>query len=79
MGCYNPTPLKEISSQDLRKERGSKEGSNEYDECLHDKIVDKDKWEDTGEALLSYPVSRKRERSLHTCAQDVQITRMATI
>jgi hypothetical protein len=28
---------------------------------------------------LSYPVPRKRERSLHTCAQDVQITRMATI
>jgi hypothetical protein len=30
-------------------------------------------------AVLSYPVPRKRERSLHTCAQDVQITRMATI
>jgi hypothetical protein len=29
--------------------------------------------------LLSYPVPRKRERSLHTCAQDVQITRMTTI
>jgi hypothetical protein len=28
---------------------------------------------------LSYPVPRKKERSLHTCAQDVQITRMATI
>jgi hypothetical protein len=28
---------------------------------------------------MSYPVPRKRERSLHTCAQDVQITRMATI
>jgi hypothetical protein len=28
---------------------------------------------------LSYPVLRKREWSLHTCAQDVQITRMATI
>jgi hypothetical protein len=28
---------------------------------------------------LSYPVPRKRERSLHTCAQDVQITHMATI
>jgi hypothetical protein len=28
---------------------------------------------------LSYPVPRNRERSLHTCAQDVQITRMATI
>jgi hypothetical protein len=28
---------------------------------------------------LSYPVPRKRERSLHTCTQDVQITRMATI
>jgi hypothetical protein len=28
---------------------------------------------------VSYPVPRKRERSLHTCAQDVQITRMATI
>jgi hypothetical protein len=28
---------------------------------------------------LSYPVSRNRERSIHTCAQDVQITRMATI
>jgi hypothetical protein len=28
---------------------------------------------------LSYPVPRKRERSLHTCAQDVQITCMATI
>jgi hypothetical protein len=31
------------------------------------------------DANLSYPVPRKRERSLHTCAQDVQITRMATI
>jgi hypothetical protein len=30
-------------------------------------------------AYLSYPVPRKRERSLHTCAQDVQITRMVTI
>jgi transposase InsO family protein len=29
--------------------------------------------------LLSYPVPRNRERSLHTCAQDVQITCMATI
>jgi hypothetical protein len=28
---------------------------------------------------LSYPVPRNREQSLHTCAQDVQITRMATI
>jgi hypothetical protein len=28
---------------------------------------------------LSYPVLRNRERSLHTCAHDVQITRMATI
>jgi hypothetical protein len=27
----------------------------------------------------SYPVPRKRERSLHTCAQDVQITRIVTI
>jgi hypothetical protein len=33
----------------------------------------------TDERFLSYPVPRKRERSLHTCAQDVQITRMATI
>jgi hypothetical protein len=32
-----------------------------------------------GPLLLSHPVPRKRERSLHTCAQDVQITRMATI
>jgi hypothetical protein len=28
---------------------------------------------------LSYPVPRKRERSLHTCAQNVQITRIVTI
>jgi hypothetical protein len=28
---------------------------------------------------MSYPVPRKRERSLHTCAQDVQITRIVTI
>jgi hypothetical protein len=28
---------------------------------------------------VSYPVPRKRERSLHTCAQDVQITRMVII
>jgi hypothetical protein len=28
---------------------------------------------------VSYPVLRKRERSLHTCAQDVQITRTITI
>jgi hypothetical protein len=29
--------------------------------------------------ILSYPVPRKREQSLHTCAQDVQITRIVTI
>jgi hypothetical protein len=29
--------------------------------------------------VVSHPVPRKKERSLHTCAQDVQITRMATI
>jgi hypothetical protein len=29
--------------------------------------------------VVSYPVPGKRERNLHTCAQDVQITRMATI
>jgi hypothetical protein len=29
--------------------------------------------------LLSYTIPRKRERSLHTCAQDVQITRIVTI
>jgi hypothetical protein len=28
---------------------------------------------------VSYPVPRKREQSLHTCAQDVQITRIVTI
>jgi hypothetical protein len=28
---------------------------------------------------MSYPGSKKQNRSLHTCAQDVQITRMATI
>jgi hypothetical protein len=28
---------------------------------------------------LSYPGSKKQNRSLHTSAQDVQITRMATI
>jgi hypothetical protein len=30
-------------------------------------------------AFVSYPVPRNRERSLHMCAQDVQIARMATI
>jgi hypothetical protein len=40
-------------------------------------------WADTARtrwlraALMSHPVLRKRERSLHTCAQDVQITRTA--
>jgi hypothetical protein len=29
-------------------------------------------------ALMSYPVPRKREQSFHTCAQDVQITRIVT-
>jgi hypothetical protein len=28
---------------------------------------------------LLYPIPRKRERSLHMCAQDVQITHMTTI
>jgi hypothetical protein len=28
---------------------------------------------------VSYPIPRKRERSLHTCAQNVQITRIVTI
>jgi hypothetical protein len=32
----------------LWKARGSKEGMNRYDECLHGKIDDKDKWEDMG-------------------------------
>jgi hypothetical protein len=32
-----------------------------------------------GPPELSYPVPRKRERGLHTCAQDVQITRIVTI
>jgi hypothetical protein len=32
-----------------------------------------------GRGGMSYPIPRNRERSLHTCAQDVQITRMATI
>jgi hypothetical protein len=36
-------------------------------------------WERLHETLVSYPVPRKRKRSLHTCAQDVQITRLATI
>jgi hypothetical protein len=36
-------------------------------------------WMVKGRGKLSYPILRKRERSLHTCAQDVQITRMATI
>jgi regulator of replication initiation timing len=31
------------------------------------------------ESEMSYPVLRERERSLHTCAQDVQITRTVTI
>jgi hypothetical protein len=30
-------------------------------------------------SAVSYPVPRKRERSLHTCAQDVQMTRIVTI
>jgi hypothetical protein len=29
--------------------------------------------------VLSYPIPRKRERSLHTSAQDVQITCIVTI
>jgi hypothetical protein len=32
----------------------------------------------TGVRHVSYPVLRKRERSLHTCVQDVQITRIVT-
>jgi hypothetical protein len=32
-----------------------------------------------GSCYVSYPVPRKRERSLHTCAQDVQITCIVTI
>jgi hypothetical protein len=56
-------------------------GENDNDEDEHD--------DDEGNVVappapaptvvLSYPVPRNRERSLHTCAQDVQITRMATI
>jgi hypothetical protein len=33
----------------------------------------------TKSSKLSYPIPRKRERSLHTGAQDVQITRIVTI
>jgi hypothetical protein len=38
-----------------------------------------EQWPHGSADRLSYPVPRNRERSLHTCAQDVQITRMATI
>jgi hypothetical protein len=47
LGVTTPPPLKEISSRDLWKEGGSKEWRNEYDECLHGKIDDKDKLEYT--------------------------------
>jgi hypothetical protein len=30
------------------------------------------------DAVMSYPIPRKRERSLHTYARDVQITRIVT-
>jgi hypothetical protein len=43
------------------------------DKCPHQMSIS------DGGSQLSYPVLRKRERSLHTCAQDVQITRIATI
>jgi hypothetical protein len=33
----------------------------------------------SGPRLVSYPGSKKQNRSLHTCAQDVQITCMSTI
>jgi hypothetical protein len=49
-----PSPLKEISSRDLRKERGSKEGRNKFDECLHGKIDDEDKWEDVGDSIVGH-------------------------
>jgi hypothetical protein len=35
-------------------------------------------WRPATREDMSYPVLRKRERSLHTYAQDVQITRIVT-
>jgi hypothetical protein len=42
-------------------ERGFKEWRNRYDECLHSKINDKDKWEDAEEALQNLDIL------LHKC------------
>jgi hypothetical protein len=54
--------------QEESNDQGGDEGDGDKGEApLHPRVH------------LSYPVLRKRERSLHTCAQDVQITRMATI
>jgi hypothetical protein len=55
-GVTTLPPLKEIYSRVLQKERGSKEWRNGYDECLHSKINDKDKWEDAGEALRNMDI-----------------------
>jgi hypothetical protein len=41
--------------------------------------VDPSKIQDVLSWEVSYPIPRKRERSLYTCAQDVQITRTVTI
>ncbi len=54
--------------QEESNDQGGDEGDGDKGEApLHPRVH------------LSYPVPRKRERSLHTCAQDVQITRMARI
>jgi hypothetical protein len=44
---------------------------NEADRCVY---YHYDRGQD-----VSYPVPRERERSLYTCAQDIQITRTVTI
>jgi hypothetical protein len=49
--------------------------------CVHNikELKDKIHHEAHESAYLSYPIQRKQKRSLHTCAQEVQIKCMATI
>jgi hypothetical protein len=67
--CIRPVEYDESLAQGKHNEKGDNYIYKKVNIHLFIKLV----------IILSYPVPRKRERSLHTCAQDVQITRIVTI
>jgi hypothetical protein len=63
----------------MKKSSTSTGGSDTTHASMHAlNLFDSDSSASSDESV-SYPVSRKRKQSLHTCAQDVQITHTTTI